>query len=332
MSVFPRTRFVFAIFVFTQLFVIVMYYTRTVPDVCECKKLSPSADSDAVSRDVSSAWSRGVGHSPSNIFYNRVPKCGSRTMLTIVQTLSDFNNFTYIHSKTFLDIIINETEQGELCAEVNDLRVPKFYDRHVHFVDFTRFNMEMPVYINIIRDPFERLVSWYHFRRFQSTAVSPLPDADQNRSYDECVLGNHSECSTPQGECGYFRIIPFFCGQDAFCRIPSQKALDMAIANVERYYGPIGVLEQFEQFIETLEIKFPDFFKGASHVYKELGKSKKKNVTLRKLIPTEKVRQIMLEKLELEYKFYFYVRRRFDKMYHEINTEEFRHAQNKTYV
>ena len=51
-----------------------------------------------------------------------------------------------------------------------------------------------------------------------------------------------------------------------------------------------------------------------------LGKSKKKNVTLHKLIPTEKVRQIMLEKLELEYKFYFYVRRRFDKMYHEINT------------
>ena len=52
-----------------------------------------------------------------------------------------------------------------------------------------------------------------------------------------------------------------------------------------------------------------------------LGKSKKKNVTLHKLKPTEKVRQIMQKKLELEYKFYFYVRRRFDKLYLEINTE-----------
>ncbi|KAI0213371.1 Uronyl 2-sulfotransferase [Lamellibrachia satsuma] len=222
--------------------------------------------------------------------------------------------------------------EGELCAEFNNLREPAFYDRHVHFVDFTRFNMEMPVYINIIRDPFERLVSWYHFRRFQSTAVSPLPDADHYRSFDECVLGNHSECTTPQGESGYFCVIPFFCGQDAFCRIPSQKALDRAIANVERYYGPIGVLEQFEQFIETLEITFPDYFKGASHVHKALGKSKKKNVTVHKLNSTEEVRQIMQKKLELEYKFYFYVRRRFDKLYHDINTNAFQHAQNKTSV
>ena len=37
--------------------------------------------------------------------------------------------FSFYHRNMF---------QSELCAEVNDLRAPAFYDRHVHFVDFTR--------------------------------------------------------------------------------------------------------------------------------------------------------------------------------------------------
>ena len=41
------------------------------------------------------------------------------------------------------------------------------------------------------------------------------------QSFDECVLGNYSECMAPLGddaEEGYFNIIPFFCGQEAVCR------------------------------------------------------------------------------------------------------------------
>ena len=41
------------------------------------------------------------------------------------------------------------------------------------------------------------------------------------QTFDECVTGNHSECVDVHGddpEEGYFKMIPFFCGQQEFCR------------------------------------------------------------------------------------------------------------------
>lgn len=41
------------------------------------------------------------------------------------------------------------------------------YGMHIVHCCYLRYNEEMPVYINMIRDPLERLVSWYYFIRFQ---------------------------------------------------------------------------------------------------------------------------------------------------------------------
>ena len=41
------------------------------------------------------------------------------------------------------------------------------------------------------------------------------------QTFDECVRGKHAECVSMQGdnaEEGYFKMIPFFCGQQDFCR------------------------------------------------------------------------------------------------------------------
>ena len=42
-----------------------------------------------------------------------------------------------------------------------------------------------------------------------------------SQSFDACVLGNYTECTEPSEDTfgfGYFHVIPFFCGQAAFCR------------------------------------------------------------------------------------------------------------------
>ena len=54
-------------------------------------------------------------------------------------------------------------------------------------------------------------------------------------------------------------------------RKPTLNALETAIANVERYYSIIGVVEQFDQFLEALEVVFPDYFRGVTHIYKTAG-------------------------------------------------------------
>ncbi len=41
------------------------------------------------------------------------------------------------------------------------------------------------------------------------------------QTFDECVTEQLDECLAPGGdsfEVGYFKIIPYFCGQDDFCR------------------------------------------------------------------------------------------------------------------
>jgi len=38
-----------------------------------------------------------------------------------------------------------------------------------------------PVYVNIVRDPIDRLESWYYYRRFQEGHERQMSDADRNR-------------------------------------------------------------------------------------------------------------------------------------------------------
>lgn len=55
------------------------------------------------------------------------------------------------------------------------------YERHIHFVDFAKFGQPQPVYINLIRDPLQRMVSWYYFRRYQEGHEREMPEEMRNR-------------------------------------------------------------------------------------------------------------------------------------------------------
>ena len=65
---------------------------------------------------------------------------------------------------------------------------------------------------------------------------------------------------------------------DPVCDIfGSPEALNIAKANVERYYSVVGVLEKFHETLEVLENYAPAFFKDARQVYKNMMNEKPVN-------------------------------------------------------
>lgn len=47
----------------------------------------------------------------------------------------------------------------EVTDIIRDKAVPLTFDRHVYFINFTAFDKQSPKYINLIRDPAEKLLS-----------------------------------------------------------------------------------------------------------------------------------------------------------------------------
>ncbi|XP_072360965.1 uronyl 2-sulfotransferase a isoform X4 [Scyliorhinus torazame] len=208
---------------------------------------------------------------PSQLVYNRVGKCGSRTVVQLLRVLTEKNHFNLINSDIHNKTRLNRIEQVELMNNISLGDQPYLYTRHVHFLNFTRFGLQQPVYINIIRDPINRFVSNYFFRRFgdwrseQNHQIRTPGMKDEERYLDinDCILENYAECNNPR----VFYIIPYFCGQHPKCRDPGEWALQKAKENLNENYLLVGILEELEDVLLLLERLLPHYFKDASAVY-----------------------------------------------------------------
>ncbi|XP_031567452.1 uronyl 2-sulfotransferase-like [Actinia tenebrosa] len=261
------------------------------------------------------------------IIYNRVGKCGSRSLIILMTTLSINNGFQLMNRTNTLDLSgklrLTLRQQLEFVMSIEQLKPPFIYYTHLHFVDFRKFGAVQPIYINLIRDPLSRLVSGFYFLRFgdgreRSWRFSG-PANHLNLSFNECVLKNYSECTDPR-RLSY--IIPYFCGQSAGCKSSPKHALRQAITNVETKYLVVGVLEEVNDFIKVLEKLLPQFFRGAYEAWKNPGLEeslkRKTTKTKQKIAPSAEVVAIMKERLKLEYQFYDYVKLKFQHLKKEL--------------
>jgi len=94
-----------------------------------------------------------------------------------------------------------------------------------------RFHLPEPIYINIVRDPVERVISWYYYvrapwyyvERKQIFPDLPLPDPNWlKKDFESCVLKGDRECRYLQGEIhegigDHRRQTLFFCGHSEKC-------------------------------------------------------------------------------------------------------------------
>ncbi|XP_072035446.1 uronyl 2-sulfotransferase-like [Amphiura filiformis] len=254
-----------------------------------------------------------------HVVFNRVGKCGSRSVIALLRHLAIINNFNLISSVVNNMTVIHEAWQESIVYSIEQFKTPFLVQRHLYYVDFTYYGAKPPVYINIIRDPLARMVSQYYFRRFGDGKIIngthkdrySGPEEERNQTFDDCVLRSKWECTG----LNTFYIVPFFCGQHTNCRTPSMWALNQAIENVEEDYLFVGILEELEDSLSVLERLLPSMFKGAlEHYLHPLDTSAMTSTaTLHKKKPSPQVEQIMKEAMWFEYQFYNYVRYKFNQ-------------------
>ncbi|WKY14429.1 hypothetical protein Q1695_000180 [Nippostrongylus brasiliensis] len=251
------------------------------------------------------------------VFYNRVPKTGSTTFTNAVAyDLFKVNGFNVIHlNMTKNRQVMSLTDQSEFIHNISSWkeRLPAFYHGHVAFIDFERFGYPNPLYINIVREPLERILSHYYFLRFGDNYRIGLKRsrAGNNETFDECVMRAGRDCDMKQ----MWIQIPYFCGHHHFCTVVgSREALNQAKRNLVEKYLLVGISEQIRDFIALLERLVPQFFRGALKHFDGLDENRAHlRYTKRKYPPTDQTLSIIRrnEVYQMEKEFYEFAKEEF---------------------
>lgn len=246
----------------------------------------------------------------SRVVYNRVGKCGSRTMQNIIRVLAKRNDYNF-----YLSSVSNDT-RPKVYSLMNEVKLiqslasPMLYSRHIHYINFHKYGVVAPLYINLIRDPIARFSSNYHFKRYGDMIDAKgrqltFKEGERDMDINECILNNNPECMPAR----LWYIIPYFCGQAAFCRLPGVEAVRRAKMNVMENYLAVGVLEDFEGSLKVFQRLLPIHFDGALDTYTEMmsGENRKNTSTVGKKKISPAAYALLRKRMELDYEFYDFV-------------------------
>nr|XP_034831326.1 heparan sulfate 2-O-sulfotransferase pipe [Maniola hyperantus] len=262
------------------------------------------------------------------LFFNRVPKVGSQTFMELLRRLAIRNQFAFHRDavQRVETIRLAPADQQVLVSVVSAHTPPASYIKHVCYTNFTRFGYPSPIYVNVVRDPVERVISWYYYVRAPWYYVErkrafpdlPLPDpAWLKKDFETCVLSGDRECRYLEGEThegigDHRRQTLFFCGHDPQCTpFNSLEALQRAKRVVEQQYAVVGVLEDMNSTLLAFERYIPRFFQGSLRLYwEELNTFNRINRNAFKPPVSEAVKQIVRANFTREIEFYEFCKQR----------------------
>ncbi|XP_050351581.1 heparan sulfate 2-O-sulfotransferase pipe [Nymphalis io] len=262
------------------------------------------------------------------LFFNRVPKVGSQTFMELLRRLAIRNQFGFHRDavQRVETIRLAPADQQVLASLVSAHTPPASYIKHVCYTNFTRYGFPSPIYVNVVRDPVERVISWYYYVRAPWYYVErkrafpdlPLPDpAWLKKDFETCVLSGDRECRYLEGEThegigDHRRQTLFFCGHDPQCTpFNSLEALQRAKRVVEQQYAVVGVLEDMNSTLTAMERYIPRFFRGALQMYwEELNRFNRINRNAFKPPVSEAVKQIVRANFTREIEFYEFCKQR----------------------
>lgn len=97
------------------------------------------------------------------LFFNRIPKTGSEMFVLLLQWLQGANGFRHVRLGGSNTRRLGLGEQEGLVEEVIRIvrkeAVPVSFDRHVYFTNFSAFDQQSPIFLNLVRNPIDKVVS-----------------------------------------------------------------------------------------------------------------------------------------------------------------------------
>lgn len=207
-----------------------------------------------------------------------MPKTGSTSLMNVAYKLHSTNNFNVLHvNASRFATRLSSDEQARFVHNVTtwSKRLPGVYHGHFSFIDFDSFLTTIPaefaartmLYINVVRDPLARLVSYYYFMRFGDDFRPHVVRGRQSNApvmFDDCVKQRGNDCDPER----MWLQVPYFCGQFKFCMQPpgNQLALKRAKQNLLHKYFLVGITEELPSFVRALETALPSIFRGAGQI------------------------------------------------------------------
>lgn len=250
------------------------------------------------------SWHKCQQNQPLILVYNRIPKAGSTTMIKLVKELSQRNGFQVVIPRSY-----NYTAANIAILDAIAAKRKTFIVNHFKFPEI--FVDDEIGYINVMRHPVDRCISWYYYSRYAHSYRTFALQKRGNDTLDECV-------SKPENErkvclnCIQDVQARFFCGRaDGKCQgAPLEYVFERAKRNINLHYF-VGLAEAYEETVASLELAYPDFFKGAKEI---LAETSPRNVMKKRseyVYPSEETRKFLAGWLDHEIYLYNYAASKF---------------------
>ncbi|KAH8322063.1 hypothetical protein KR059_001426, partial [Drosophila kikkawai] len=273
------------------------------------------------------------------IFYNRLEKTGSQSMTRLINRLGEENGFEAFRNivRPAKTILHTEEDEQDLVDQLSQLPSPAVYVEHCNWVNFTKHEYPTPIYINMVRDPIQKVISAYYYQRHplvfaQTLMRNPKKKMETKKFFDTsfnecvkqrmapyCVFDSHNPYN---GD--WRRLSLHLCGNSEICtHFNSEVTMQITKMNVEREYAVVGSWEDTNVTLAVLEAYIPKYFSNARTVYYSDSEKFNINTVSHDTHLDEDVEAYLRSSFSFEIELYLFIMQRLYKQYIAAYKDEF---------
>lgn len=196
------------------------------------------------------------------LYYNRIPKTGSTVIFRNMQfQLKRGNNSLSIFDRRWPDAVsLIPTEIEQMLCNHSAAQLIAYVQHIPRWVPQNKCpRMERAVYINMLRDPVERVISTYYY--YYHSPLRPVKERQRIRE----LYGNLSllECALSSELCRRNMMTSYLAGASS---LPDHQMFNLAMTSITSIYSFIGITEYMRESLGVLKAILPEYFPALSEI------------------------------------------------------------------